>query len=299
MWWPVQCMGAPGDVAHACTPPAYADEHPLDIELCKHVLDKHGEALRHVTSAWMTNSEVQRMGEAQFLWDLYKQALAVQERRGFPTVGVSVDRRVFEYTNQVYNDARIRSLLCFTCACIRLDTGAVRSEIRYRPASFLSNMSLHRLEDFFGFAEFSRRYMQAGTPLYPRDKSLPSADFSDWRLGCCLSFPSDVTKTYAFHRCSHDSCNVYAVGSSHLSPVIVSYTTSSVVSFRMPPRPMYSIVARRIHATILTSYTISSAHRAQQQLRYPRKCVAALAVSAPGEALHHSRAGRVWNHVLP
>ena len=168
---------------------AYADQHPYDLELRKHVLDQHGEALRLVSSAWMTNSEVQRMGEAQFLWDLYKQALAVQERKGFPTVGVSVDRRAFEYTNLVYNDARVRSLMCFTCACIRLDTGAVRSEIRYRPASFLlSNMPLHRLKDFFGFADFSRRYMQAGTPLYPRDKSLPSADFSDWKLGCRLSF---------------------------------------------------------------------------------------------------------------
>ena len=111
---------------------AYTDEHPYDLELREHVLDQHGEALRHVARASeMTDSEVQRMGEAQFLWDLYKQALAVQERKGFPTVGVSVDRCAFEYTNLVYNDARIRSLMCFTCACIRLDMGqsAARSAI--------------------------------------------------------------------------------------------------------------------------------------------------------------------------
>ena len=62
-----------------------------------------------------------KRGSDEEVWAVYKQALAVLEREDFPVVGVPVDRRSFAYTLRVYNDARIRSLICCACACICLD----------------------------------------------------------------------------------------------------------------------------------------------------------------------------------
>ena len=43
-------------------------------------------------------------------WDVYKQAVAVVERRGVPVAGLSVDCRSLDHLVQRYNDGRIRSL---------------------------------------------------------------------------------------------------------------------------------------------------------------------------------------------
>ena len=71
------------------------------------------------------------------VWDVYKDALAVQERSRVPVVGAAVDRRAFETTLEVYNDDSIRSLICFVCARVCLRTGGSHSEINYRPGSWL------------------------------------------------------------------------------------------------------------------------------------------------------------------
>ena len=68
---------------------------------------------------------------------MYREALAVQERRAVPAVGPAVDRRAFEATLERYNDDSIQALICFVCARICLKTGASHSEMDYRPGSWL------------------------------------------------------------------------------------------------------------------------------------------------------------------
>ena len=45
-------------------------------------------------------------------WDIYREALAVQERKKWPTVGASIERRTFAYTTCVYNDEKIKAHVC-------------------------------------------------------------------------------------------------------------------------------------------------------------------------------------------
>ena len=87
----------------------------------------------------MHKEEIQNIAlvEEDYLWDVYKEALAVQERRSVPVVGAAVDRRAFQTTLEVYNDDRNRSLICFVCARVCLHTGGSHSEINYRPGSWL------------------------------------------------------------------------------------------------------------------------------------------------------------------
>ena len=86
------------------------------------------------------NDEIQDVAfveEDDDVWDVYKEALAVQERSRVPVVGAAVDRRAFETTLEVYNDDSIRSLICFVCARVCLHTGGAHSAINYRRGSSL------------------------------------------------------------------------------------------------------------------------------------------------------------------
>ena len=78
--------------------------------------------------------------EEHLVWAVYKEALAVQERRSVPAVGAAIDRRAFEATLERYNDDRIQSLICFVCARVCLNTGASHSEIESRPGSWLVSL---------------------------------------------------------------------------------------------------------------------------------------------------------------
>jgi len=95
------------------------------------VLKEHIERMHKV--------EIQNVAlvEENYVWDVYKEALAVQERRRVPVVGAAVDRRAFETTLEVYNDDSIRSLICFVCARVCLQTGGAHSDINYRRGSWL------------------------------------------------------------------------------------------------------------------------------------------------------------------
>ena len=46
------------------------------------------------------------------IYDTYREALAVQERKHVPAVGPAVDRRAFDATLAVYNDENIQALIC-------------------------------------------------------------------------------------------------------------------------------------------------------------------------------------------
>ena len=125
-----------------------------------HVLQVHGSVLQAFATPVLG-----RLSEEVLQWDLYTQAIAVRERRGIPCVGPSVDRRSMEHLVAVYKDHPIRSLICFACARIQVDTGRLRSKIEFFPASFLFQRLRGCLKKNFSMAEFEARYSRPGTPL--------------------------------------------------------------------------------------------------------------------------------------
>ena len=143
-------------------------EHPWDRRLRDHVLQKHQQQLLDAID-----------DPDEDYWDLYKQALAIKERQCIPVTGVSVDRRAFEYTLQVYNDETIRSLICCACARIRVDTGGPRSDIEFKRGGWLLSLPKGSLNKNFSMAEFEKKYRQAGTPLADRGKGERNPDFSE------------------------------------------------------------------------------------------------------------------------
>ena len=92
-----------------------------------HILRQHKDQIQDVAF----------VEEDDDVWDVYKEGLAVQERRRVPVVGAAVDRRAFETTLEVYNDDSTRSLICFVCARVCLHTGGAHSAINYRPGEWL------------------------------------------------------------------------------------------------------------------------------------------------------------------
>ena len=92
-----------------------------------HILQHHKDLIE----------EVALVEEDDDVWDVYKEGLAVQERRRVPVVGAAVDRRAFERTLEVYNDETIRSLICFVCARVCLHTGGAHSAVSYKKGAWL------------------------------------------------------------------------------------------------------------------------------------------------------------------
>ena len=104
-----------------------------------------------------------------------------------PIVGPSVDRRCMDHLVQVYNDRRIRSLICFCCAQVKTDTGKLRSPIQEVSGRWLYDLNPTTLSRNFCFKHFEQLYRKPGTPLAPRGSNTnPSdcqgPDFSDWTL---------------------------------------------------------------------------------------------------------------------
>ena len=75
--------------------------------------------------------------DEEYVWDTYKEALGVQERRRIPAVGPAIDRRAFDQTFECYNDQCIQTLVCFSCARITLRTPGPRSAIDYQIGMWL------------------------------------------------------------------------------------------------------------------------------------------------------------------
>jgi len=98
-----------------------------DRVLKEHIVRQHKDTIRKVAL----------VEEDADVWDVYKEALAVQERQRVPVVGAAVDRRAFQTTLEVYNDDSIRSLICFVCARVCLHTDGAHSAINYRLGAWL------------------------------------------------------------------------------------------------------------------------------------------------------------------
>ena len=94
------------------TSPADAEAPPGEgLGLRDHVLEAHGPLVSSVAGV-----------SEEWRWDVYTQALAVQERLTVPAVGAATDRRAFEANLQHYNDHSIQSLICLCCARVCLCT---------------------------------------------------------------------------------------------------------------------------------------------------------------------------------
>ena len=145
-----------GSESASCDAEYYDDcEHPWDQELRHHVITTHGATICGVTAPYIEKNRMEEL-----MWDLYKEALSVQERQQIPSVGYSVERRTFKYATHVYNDNRIRSLICFACAQIKVDTGRIRSAIEYRSGRWLFSLPKGSLTKKFSMAEFEKIYRQ-------------------------------------------------------------------------------------------------------------------------------------------
>ena len=147
-------------------------DHPWDQALRAHVVDSHGEEIMNITEPFFEPDHAQ-----MHLWDFYKGALSVQERLRTPLAGATIDRRVFTQLAHVCNDDRIRSLMCFLCSQIKLDTGRIRSEIEFRSARWLFSLPAGSLIKNFSMHKFNAKYRQPGSPLACRGPD-HSADFS-------------------------------------------------------------------------------------------------------------------------
>ena len=163
-----------------CSKLAYEDdsESPWDQELRKHVAETHGETLKILLQEPLGLRRIK-----EYEWDIYKEALAVQERRSIPVTGASVERRSCEHTAHVYNDDTIRALICFACARVKVDTGRIRSKIKFCSGRWLFSLPSGSLTKNFSMREFSRRYRRSGTPLADRGQGaadLVGPDFTDW-----------------------------------------------------------------------------------------------------------------------
>ena len=96
---------------------ADGSEHArVDLDECDlraHILHEHKKAIQKAA---------QVEDDEDLIYDIYREALAIQERKRVPAVGPAVDRRAFDATLAVYNDQRIQALICCCCARICLQT---------------------------------------------------------------------------------------------------------------------------------------------------------------------------------
>ena len=118
-------------------------------------------------------------------WDIYREALAVQERKKWPTVGAAIDRRIFAYTSFVYSDVKIKAHICYACAGIFPNANRIHSEIMIRRGEWLFSLSNKCLRDHFSWASFRQRYAAPGSPLHPlgaQDCDGANADYKKWVL---------------------------------------------------------------------------------------------------------------------
>ena len=135
-------------------------EHPWDQQLREHVLAEHrGELLEDAASL----EDYRSAGD--ILWDLYKAALSIKERQQIPIVGPSVDHRAFEHTSHVCDDDRIRSLICFACAQVKVVTGRIRSAIQFCPGTWFFSLPKGCFTRIFSMDGFRRLYCQIGSPF--------------------------------------------------------------------------------------------------------------------------------------
>ena len=111
--------------------------------------------------------------------DYYQEAIAVIERSQMPRVGYSNDRRVFDHLTTVFNDDKIKALVCFMCAQIKTDTKESNSDISMMKGSDLRSIPGSVLEPNMGYNLHQKRCGTSVPPL--RSRAADEQDlFADW-----------------------------------------------------------------------------------------------------------------------
>ena len=109
-------------------------------DCCAQDLEDEDALQQHIMDAHLKDIIEIAQVEEHYVWDVYPEALAVQERSGVPAVGAAIDRRAFETTLELYNGEQIKALICFCCARVCVQTPGVRSDIEFRPVSWLLSL---------------------------------------------------------------------------------------------------------------------------------------------------------------
>ena len=183
---PVSCAfaGCQWHGGGVCEERAFRDdpEHPWDQELRTHVLEAHAGNLVEGGKGLGAELATERV-----LWDVYKEAISVIERRCIPIVGPSADRRATEHLVQRFNDQRIKSLVCFCCAQVKPDAGGCRSAIECVTGRWLCSAPAKAVWNTFArgiqspvlstrnYAEFMHEYPQSGRRTWPRFHGMAGA----------------------------------------------------------------------------------------------------------------------------
>ena len=174
----------PNDDGHWNSPELEAfwrgsSDHPCEVHLRKHVLDVHVHKFEATCF-----EEID--GRYLDWWDVYKAAIAFWERLHVPCSGVLLDRRLFQRLEYVYNDNRIRSLICMFCAQIKLDSGGSNSDIQFQCGSWLLQLPPRALMRNASMQIFRERYCRSGSPLATignlSTQDIQNPSFTEWSL---------------------------------------------------------------------------------------------------------------------
>jgi hypothetical protein len=159
--------------------------------LRQHLMDEHVEALIKCCG---------RDQVAADSFDYYCEAIAVQERKKMPTLGVSIDRRTFCHIRENYSEEAVQALVCMCCAQIHRCSDSVNGEIGHISAfSYFEGITGAAFDQNWDFEEYMRLY--GSTPSLSNHPALEASsrewkvkcDFGKWNgrfLMCC---PEDIT----------------------------------------------------------------------------------------------------------
>ena len=112
----------------------------------------------------------------------------------------------------MYNDHRIRSLICMVCAQIKLDSGGSNSEIEFVSGSWFFTLPPGALAKNCSMKIFQERYCQSGSPLATvgnqSTQDIQNPSFAEWSLTVYSKwldiFPRNLELTEAQIGCGED-----------------------------------------------------------------------------------------------
>ena len=108
------------------------------------------------------------------IWAAYNEAVGVQERKRYPVIGPSVNRRAFAYTASMHNDKRTHAYMCFVCSAIKVDTGRIRSDIKMMSGEWLFSMPYGALRKKLSLPDFKKDMLRLDRLCMPAAVGIPT-----------------------------------------------------------------------------------------------------------------------------
>ena len=202
-------------VAHCafirCT---WTGKHSSDIE--RHLKQAHDKDFRECCELNL-RADVPDEEDSDERWranGYYCQAIAEIEREQMPLIGPSVDRRTFQHVTELYNDAKVKCLVCLVCACKKTMMCETNREIEYVAGKWLEEVSEEAMLSNLHFSQFRSRYATQ-EPLDRVPDFEEGNDHWEWRrtwrpsegpgfdILCC---PEDLYTTKACEHEEHVLC---------------------------------------------------------------------------------------------